>query len=225
MKKIFLFVGVISMITLSCNKEVPTTGTSINTSNTPSASKIVSSPGDNFSITFDAKGSYTTTDANYINSFPQLKSAVTTVASSIESKSVTINVDEYGMVTSNKVEFDGLDLMDLMTTYGNFYFAAAENLTVVYGKEGFKSISNPEMFEMFPTMKERLIENGEIMKYQITDGKDVSFSISKDNQLLINGVVTSTTTEDIDEYNRCTRYYYWFGSTASAIMCAYTLFQ
>lgn len=223
MKKIFLFVGVISMITLSCNKDVATTGTSTNATNA-TKSKVVSLPGDNLSITFDAKGNYSTTDANYINSFPQLKSAVMTIASTIKSESVTINVDEYGMVSSNKVDFDGLEFMDLMTKYGNFYFAAAEDLTVVYGKDGFKSISSPEIFEMFPLAKERLIENGEIMKYQIKDGKDVSIMISKNNQILINGIVVNTATEDLVEFNRCCRYYWYLGQTASSLICAYTLF-
>jgi hypothetical protein len=220
MKKVFLFAGVIAMISFSCQKEVATTSGSA--SSPAVAKKAVLQPSPNFSITFNGQGTFTASEMHYINSFPQVKTALQTIASNATS-AFSIDVNEEGMIASSNNYYDGLRFFDALKNYGNFYFAATKNLTVRYGSQGYISISNPDIFQILPDLEERLIANGDIIKDEIAEGEELSIMISND-EVFINGKASGILTEDLAEFNRCTSYYWYLGSTISAIMCAYTLF-
>lgn len=232
MKKIFLFVGIISMVTLSCNKE---TFTNSNTNTTPVSLNDGSSietnitaivaPSANFKISFNGNGGYTTTSPAFVNSFPEAQSAIALIAANLNS-ATTMEMSVEGIVTSNNTEFNGKTFMAVLTTYGNFHFAAAENLTITYDKGGFKSISNFELLEILPMLEQKLIDNGKFFSAQMKDGKDIVVSVSANGELLINGVVINTISEDLVQWNQCIRYWssYWIPPAITIATCAYTLF-
>jgi hypothetical protein len=230
MKKILLIIGVVSMISLSCNKAANTNGTTNpasvienNSGNAETSSTAIVAPSSNFTIAFDGSGNYTTSDANYVNSFPQLQNALQHIASTIGA-ATSISITSEGLVSSNKVEFDGLEFMPLMKTYGNFNFSPGNNVTTVYGKEGFKSISNTGLYEFVTFFQNKLIENGEILKNEIKDGKDFTIMVTANNEVFINGVAMDMGSEDVWQWKQCVRYYWYLPSTISYTMCAYTLF-
>jgi hypothetical protein len=228
MKKILFLAGVVSIVAVSCNKDAATS-TSIAAASPTGANKTIVTPVDqptpNFSITFDGEGGYSTSDVKYVNSFAQLKNAVVSMAESIQGSQVTVLVNDQGEVSSLDNKYDGLQFMTMMTVFGNFYFAGTQDLKVVYSKDGFKSISNPDLLLIFPSFEQKLKENGEIMKAKIDGGKDVVISFNANNELLIDGVLANTNSEDLYEFQQCLRYYWWMPATFAYPVCAIALYD
>lgn len=192
MKKLALFIGLVSISIVSCKKSVTPTAAVVEDSSIKiaSVSKVLEPTG-TFTLTVNKDGSFSSSDMAYVNSFPQLQAALTKTGLGLtanDPNTVTFSVDNTGHTTSSFLPFDGKNYTLLLADYGQFRFFE-DNLTAVYGKEGFKSISHPEMFTMFPALEEKLAEIGNEIKNNLGKGGDVEITLTPDFKIIVDGVI------------------------------------
>ncbi|MFA7273028.1 MAG: hypothetical protein WC044_04130 [Crocinitomicaceae bacterium] len=228
MKKLVLFIGIVSISIVSCKKTTTPTPTIAEDASlkATTVSQVIEPKGD-FTLTVNKDGSFSSSDMTYVNSFPQLQAALTKTGLGLTSNdpsTVTFSVDNTGRTTSTFMPFDGKNYTLLLADYGQFRFFE-DNLTAVYGKEGFKSISHPEIFTMFPALEEKLANIGNEIKNNLGNGGDVEITLTPDFKIIVDGVVyNSNALPAIEsEWAACVKSN---GSGMWALyVCAYLLFN
>ena len=182
-------------------------------------------PVDNFKINFNSDGTFTSNDAIFIESYPQMKIAFENISKSIKKKkssgntSFTIGSD--GIIISNDPYYNGKSINDILFKEGVFtYFK--EDLEIFFNSDGFLKVSNPAIFEQFPFLVDYLNMEGEKLKTKIPENETVILSITKTGDIFVNNSsIFSNNKEydcDYDDFKACVGDW-WFVPGVNVIAC------
>jgi len=222
--KLMVSVMLIFVITvfMSCEKTIYESDVTI-----PNIEK--SKPIDDFTVIFK-NGKIVSNDEGFINSNPRIANALFAIntcryrSTTSETDSLTINQD--GVVISNNEYYNGKLFVELLINDGGMsYFD--QNFTAVFNKNGYKSISNQDVYLKYPNLKDDLIELGYGIVNKIHNNEEVALSFVG-NKFYLNGneiniftELRSTRANDKDRYQEfkdCVGHY-WYLPLVNVVAC------
>jgi len=188
-----------------------------------------------FTITFSPNGTFLTNNEAFLESYPQMKKAFTTLSGNLCKKkdfsNTTFSINPDGTILSDNPEYNGKDIVAVLISEGQFsYFK--NDLVITFDKDGYKKISNEEIYQMFPQLKERFVNMGNNLKSKVPEGKKLEVTYKNDGSVLLNGVnadfsklgssgLSKAATKvpcTYEDFKDCVGYW-WFLPGVNVIMC------
>lgn len=178
----------------------------------PEASK----PIDDFTVIFNNKN-IVTNDESFIKSHPEIANALSEMnschAKSAMSVITSLTVNEEGVVISNNEYYNGKLFVELLINDGGMsYFD--DDFTVVFDKNGYKSISNEDVFLKYTNLQNDLVELGNGFINKIPDNEEVTLSFIG-NKFYLNGnefylfTNLKSCADRYEEFKDCVGEYWW----------------
>jgi len=172
---------------------------------------------ENFTVVFSDRGIYTNND-EFMRSNPLLEKALFTLNSFKEGPKSTENtsftITENGFVVSENEYYNERRFVEVLLNDGDLNYLD-QDATIVYNKNGYKSISNEEIFINNPELREYFINVGEAFMGNIPEGKEVSMGFNE-NKFFVNGEELPLFGQDnypqgikYDYFRDCVGYYWW----------------
>lgn len=221
MKKLFLMltatVVLSGVLYTSCKKNELTNDIQVN-------QPVNLKPIDNFSVNFDKTGEFSTNDKDFINNNHRINTALKILATSISKKKTSENtsftIDNEGIINSNDPNYDGRFFAEVLSNEGGMSYYD-KDFMVIFDKTGFKSISDENVFSLYPNLHQDLIEAGESYKEKLTENQTLTFTFSG-NKFFVNGeeipLFNSSKTGTYEEFKECVGYW-WFFPGFNVIVC------